>query len=641
VRNWFTIRRRGRCLEGVAETGHEPLAAAPARPTGLGYSRAMAVTSATAARRPHVPQVLERWRGTGLTASEAAVLTAVLTAAAAIRFIAIGHQSYWFDESVTVADVRPPSLGGVLSTVAQLESSPPLYYMLVWVWAKLFSLGEAGLRSFSALAGTGTVAVAWAAARRLLNRRAALVTAALLAVNPMLVWYSQEARAYSLLTLFGALSLLFFARLREHPTPANAAGWAVACTLAVLTHYFAAFLFAAEFAWLMIELLPARRLVVLASVPVVLVGLALVPLAYHQQTDGRSAWIAAQPLGGRVVEVLHELGSANVGLISSGSSATRGALGWIAIGLVAGGLAIGVLACTKWERRAVRVPAVVGLGTLLIPLGLSLVGIDYFKDRNLVAAWIPLTVALAGTLVAWRVWRIGLAVAAAICALGLAIDVEVTRDSYLQRQNWRAVAQALGPARQTRAIAVYPGYYASPLELYGQYLSDAQPGARARELVLVGLPPAHPGLPPGFRLEQTLSFNGGLRIERFRAAGLFTIPQARLRGSGARVMVQAGPELIAWLRVAYLQLGRWQRLARTLRRRPTAPVTSLRLAPGANPAGLLNVPPEVRNRQALRAAIRAVLRATASLAAPGSGRSTAASRFQRGLRRFIAAASGR
>ena len=63
-----------------------------------------------------------------------------------------------------------------------------------------------GLRSLSALAGTLTVPVCYAAGRTLVSHRAGMIVAALSAVSPLLVWYSQEARAYGLFVLFGSFS---------------------------------------------------------------------------------------------------------------------------------------------------------------------------------------------------------------------------------------------------------------------------------------------------------------------------------------------------------------------------------------------------------------------------------------------------
>ncbi len=83
---------------------------------------------------------------------------AIVLAGAALRFATIASQSYWYDEATTVRELHM-SFGGLLHAVAHRESTPPLYYVLAWVWAKAFGTGEAGLRSLSALAGVGTIPV--------------------------------------------------------------------------------------------------------------------------------------------------------------------------------------------------------------------------------------------------------------------------------------------------------------------------------------------------------------------------------------------------------------------------------------------------------------------------------------------------
>ncbi len=68
----------------------------------------------------------------------------------------------------------------------------------------MLGTGEIALRLPSALAGIATVPVAWAIGRELAGpARGDRCCAALVAVNPLFVWYSQEARAYGLFVLTG------------------------------------------------------------------------------------------------------------------------------------------------------------------------------------------------------------------------------------------------------------------------------------------------------------------------------------------------------------------------------------------------------------------------------------------------------
>src|SRR4051795_10222273 len=163
-------------------------------------------------------------------------LLALILLGAGLRFATLDLQSYWYDEAVTVGIVRM-DFGGMLSAIYHHESTPPLYYVLAWMWGKVFGTGEVGLRSLSAVFGTASIPVFYAAARELVSRPVGLAVAALAAFNPLLVWYSQEARGYALLALLGGVSLLFFARALRGRDSRSLAWWAVFSGLALLTHY--------------------------------------------------------------------------------------------------------------------------------------------------------------------------------------------------------------------------------------------------------------------------------------------------------------------------------------------------------------------------------------------------------------------
>ena len=137
-----------------------------------------------------------------------------------LRLSTLDLQSFWYDEAFTPVHVLHPSLWATLRSVVHTENTPPLWYVLAWADSRVLGTGEVALRLPSALAGIATVPVAWAIGRELAGRRAAVVCAALVAVNPLFVWYSQEARAYALFVLMAALAMLCFLRAEREPTPA-------------------------------------------------------------------------------------------------------------------------------------------------------------------------------------------------------------------------------------------------------------------------------------------------------------------------------------------------------------------------------------------------------------------------------------
>ena len=129
--------------------------------------------------------------------------------------------------------------------------------MLIWGWSRVFGTGMLALRLPSALAGIATVPVAWGIGQQLAGRRAAIATAALVATNPLFVWYSQEARAYGLFVFVAALAMWCWLRADADPTPGRLTAFAASGAAALTTHYFAVFLLAPMCLWL---LRPRRRL---------------------------------------------------------------------------------------------------------------------------------------------------------------------------------------------------------------------------------------------------------------------------------------------------------------------------------------------------------------------------------------------
>src|SRR5215210_2178900 len=108
-----------------------------------------------------------------LARPELLALVAITGLAATVRFAALGGQSLWLDEWLThgYTELGLRDLGSVLWNY---EPHPPLYFASVWSWTQVFGNDEAGLRSLSALFGSASVPVAYAAARTRFPTRVAL-----------------------------------------------------------------------------------------------------------------------------------------------------------------------------------------------------------------------------------------------------------------------------------------------------------------------------------------------------------------------------------------------------------------------------------------------------------------------------------
>lgn len=413
---------------------------------------------------------------------DARLVLALVVLAAALRFGTLDAKGYWQDEAQTALLLRHGFLD-MLGRLPDLRGAPPLYYLVARGWSALFGTGEVGLRSFSALLGVAAVPVAYLSGRELISGRAGLLAATLVATNPLLVWYGQEARAYAMLVLLAGLAFLFFARALGDGNRRDLSLWAISSVLATATNYFALFPFLAEAAWL----LRAGRLPVpkrAVRTPLAVAGVLIVSLALLEGTlTSRGAWIQGVSLFSRIVEIP---GILLVGFETPAPYVVAGLAGVLA----AVGLWLVVARGSARERRGASIAAVVGGMAVVLPTVLALVGVDYLLYRSVLAAALPLAVLLGAGLGAARAGYLGAAAAGGLVAISLAVVALTAWEPKYHRDDWRSAARAAGPATTPRVVAATPGSPGwNPLEYY---LAATRPlprrGAAVREVDVMMLP---------------------------------------------------------------------------------------------------------------------------------------------------------
>jgi mannosyltransferase len=511
-------------------------------------------------------------------------LAALTLLAAVLRLSTLDLQSFWYDEAFTPVHVLHTSLSATLRAVSRTENSPPLWYLLEWADSRVLGTGEVALRLPSALAGIATVAVAWAIGNELSGRRAAIACAALVAVGPLFVWYSQEARVYGLFVLCAAVAMLCFLRAEREPTQRRMAAFVLSGAVALMTHYFAVFLLIPMVLWLLWEPL-TRRAAVWPSAALTLVGLALLPLISAQGGHG-TQWIGKWPLSERLqaipqyyltgtsgaplghgVELLLALpilAGAALGLwrllevpasawpaapagtggtSEPGSAPERG--GPSETGGTPGPAPAPALAPERTVGRAALLCTAIAAGGILIPLALAIFGADYLAPRNLVGAMIPVTALIAVLAASPATGRVGMGLVL-LSALGLLlITVDVDLSPRLQRGNWREVARVLRGGAPDRAITTVE-LGSAPLEYYLHPLHNLAPGTSPALSEIdetgysplresAGETPAH-----GFRLVQRLNIDG-LIVYGFVSPVPRPVSEARLR---SHVITLAHPEVL-------------------------------------------------------------------------------------------------
>ena len=435
-----------------------------------------------------------------------------------VRFVWITHQSLWYDEVVSLTLAKQP-FGSMLHDIARTESTPPLYYAVLWVWVRIFGTTALALRSLSALTGVATVVVVYLAARVRFSRGAALVAGAFAATNPMLIWYSQETRSYALVTLFVAGTLYFFLRSRAEGSEQPPVGWAITASLALASHYFAVFVVVPEAVLLLYAYRGRwRRLVPALTVPAV-VGALLLPLAIHQRNSGHADFISGLSLGARIKQPINEylLGTYSISLLHL-------LVIWLVIAV--GAIASIQLRASKMERREVFVLLGIAAAAFLVPLA---VAESSFFHRNLIVVLPPLFLAAGVVFVPRGGGRPSVVAGSVAALLLLAPTALIERHPSMQREDWRDMAALLGPQKPGTAVLAYPRFEYIPLVHYRASLRVVDSGiVQVRELILVGRPQLTTlKLPAGFRkvLDETL---GTLRIVRFESATTRSVEVASL-----------------------------------------------------------------------------------------------------------------
>jgi mannosyltransferase len=454
-------------------------------------------------------------------------LVAGLTALGAIlRFATLELQAYHHDEIVTASRVLRVGFGHAMDAVGFSESAPPLYYALAWGWTQVFGTGEVGLRSLSAFAGVATIPVAYFIGRELRGTRTGLLAAALVAVNPMLVWYSQEARAYALLGLFCALSLLFCVRALENDgrdEKRDSVLWGVFSALALATHYFAVFPLVAE----VLLLWRRRGRAMLPGLWILGAAAALLaPLAYHQMSQGHAEWIGKFSLGHRLGETAITFVVGETGDIIGRAETPGPALLPLALVFVA--FVVLAVRGSRSERHAAAIPLAVGASALAVPLLLAIGpgGKDFVLARNLLPALLPLLLVVAVALATERARRLSTAIAALLLAYSLGFSIWASASPELHRPDWEAVAERLGEPDGPRATVTWV-IGEAPLRYYlstGAIQLKASEGydwlVREVNFVSIGAAPPPPRRLIGPRFSETAYEEvGELFIRRYRVPG--------------------------------------------------------------------------------------------------------------------------
>jgi len=152
-------------------------------------------------------RVLDWLQGLPGPITAGALLLVLLAASAFIRTRYISGQ-FWMDEGLSVG-ISSHSLSAIPG-VLRHDGSPPLYYVLLHFWMRVFGSSESATHALSLVFGLLTIPVGMWAGWSLFGRRAGLMAAVLFAFSSFLTEYSQETRMYALMGFLGLVAAAAF-----------------------------------------------------------------------------------------------------------------------------------------------------------------------------------------------------------------------------------------------------------------------------------------------------------------------------------------------------------------------------------------------------------------------------------------------
>lgn len=439
-----------------------------------------------------------------------------------LRFHALDRQSIWYDEanSIRIA-ARPPA---ELFTELSADASPPLYYLAMHLWIAVLGTHEFAVRAFSALAGAAAVPLLFLTGRRFFGRRAAWTAAGLAAISPFHLYYSQEARMYSLLALVATLVLLLGYRAGRRDHCRDWIGFALACAAGAYVHNYGLFIAAGVVGALALLLRHHRgRLLHLgwACATAALLYLPWLPHAIRSQLQGTAITGGWLPSFG-----LHLISQTVSHLCSLHMFTPRALLFWVgyaAVALALAGLTVRRLRTPagewRWRWRlppSAGFPAVAFLIALALPVAISAAKPIYLPERYAIAFWPAAVLLLAAGLSRLPEAWFRASVAALVLTSGAGL---IWHFGYMQKSGDRKAAIFLAEHLRDTDLVVFAPHWTAVAPLYYLRALPHQTGYPMRTL------------------EERRRHNEALERDRRSLADMTRLLDAHGRQPGARIVL--------------------------------------------------------------------------------------------------------
>jgi mannosyltransferase len=163
-----------------------------------------------------------------------------------LRLTALNRQSLWFDEADVVIRAQQP-LSRVMETFVAPGENGPIYNIMLALWIRFAGISEIAVRLPSAVFGVIALPLVYLLARRIAGSTVALIATGLLAISPYHIWYSQEAKMYTMVVALALASTYALVVALERNQRWWWIAYAVVTTLMFYTHVATILVFGAQF----------------------------------------------------------------------------------------------------------------------------------------------------------------------------------------------------------------------------------------------------------------------------------------------------------------------------------------------------------------------------------------------------------
>ncbi len=221
------------------------------------------------------------------------ILAVVLILGIVIRIWGLGEKSLWIDEMYSYLFSYQKSILESYSAMFA-DLSPPIYYLILYVWIKLFGSSEFMLRFPSFLAGIASVFFIYFATKKVFNKQIALGAAILTGLSPVMLYYSQEARPYSLFAMFSIITVSVWIEIinkiaKEDLDSKTLIKYVIFSLATILTHYWGLVLVFFQIIYLMFFCVQKKRnlkLILIAATRIFLISGCFFICQYSFKSSG-------------------------------------------------------------------------------------------------------------------------------------------------------------------------------------------------------------------------------------------------------------------------------------------------------------------------------------------------------------------